>query len=146
MKLTLWKPAEDINLLDEFDWFVPQIFKRTDNLLKQEGWNWSPTADVVEKEDSYEIRTELPGVKREEIQVTFNDGILSIKGERKHLEEKKKKNEYLYKEIFEGAFERNFRFSEIIQEDKISAEYKNGVLTVMIPKSEHVKPHSVDIK
>ena len=146
MKLTLWNPKENVNLLDEFDRFVPRIINECNNFFTHDDWNWTPTADIVEKENEYEIKTELPGVKKKEIQVTFNEGILTIKGERKHTDKKKKNGEYIYREIFEGSFERNFRFTDNIQDDKITAEYKNGVLTVTVPKSEKAKTQSIEIK
>ncbi len=94
----------------------------------------SPAADVTENEKGYEITAELPGLDESNVDVKFADGTLTIKGEKKEEKEEKKKDYYVSERRF-GSFQRNFRVPNGVDADKIEASFKNGVLTVTMPKS-----------
>jgi len=99
---------------------------------------WSPSADISETDKEYVIRAALPAVKKEDVQVTLDDGIITIKGERK--QQKEDKNEKFHRvESFYGSFERSFTVPDNVNADAIQCESKDGVLTVHIPKSEVTK-------
>ena len=106
---------------------------------------WAPRVDVREKKDHYLIDADLPGVKKEDIKLEANKGILTISGERKS-EEKEEENGYTKIERHYGKFERSFTLPENIKTEKIDAEYKDGTLKVKLPKPEEKKPKQIGIK
>jgi HSP20 family protein len=97
-------------------------------------WGKAPAVDVVEKDKAYEITAELPGMDDKDIEVKFADGVLSIKGEKKEEKEEKKRDWYLSERRY-GLFQRAFRVPDGVEAEKIDANFKNGVLTVNLPKS-----------
>jgi HSP20 family protein len=99
---------------------------------------WSPSADVFEKEGALVVKTELPGVNKDDISVTVENGDLVIKGERKSEEEVKEENFYRM-ERFSGTFYRRFPLPEGVDESQIGAEYKDGVLEVRVPRPTGVE-------
>lgn len=108
---------------------------------------FSPSVDAVDKDDSYEIRVELPGVSEKDVEVSVENNTLTIKGEKRSEQEEKDKN-YYFSERRYGSFQRSFRLPEDVSDDKIHANYKDGVLTLHLPKSEHREkaPRKVEIK
>jgi HSP20 family protein len=105
---------------------------------------WTPAIDVHEDKDSFVVRAELPGMKREEIDVSWRDGALSISGERKT--EKKHEDAKAYRtERFFGKFQRTVTLPAAVAGEKIKAAYKDGVLTVTLPKTEEAKPKHIDV-
>lgn len=94
-----------------------------------------PKMDVADLKDKIEVKVELPGMEKDEVTLTCENGILTVSGKRKQKTEEKSKDYYM-KEISSGSFSRSVRLPENIDESKIEAEFKNGVLTVMIPKTE----------
>jgi len=105
---------------------------------------WAPLVDVSEDEKEYLISAELPDMKREDVKVTAENGILRICGERKFEEEKKGKRFHRIERAY-GSFERSFSLPEGAKAEALTAEYKNGVLKVHVPKAEEQKPKSVEI-
>jgi HSP20 family protein len=100
--------------------------------------DWAPSADISETEKEYVIRAQLPAVKKEDVQVTFDEGMITIKGERK--QQKEDKNEKFHRvESFYGSFERSFSLPDNVNADAIRCDSKDGVLSVHIPKTETSK-------
>jgi HSP20 family protein len=97
-------------------------------------WGKVPAVDVAEKENAYEITAELPGMDEKNIEVKFSDGMLTIKGEKKEEKEEKKKDYYMSERRY-GTFQRTLAVPDGVDADKIEANFKNGVLTVTLPKS-----------
>lgn len=106
--------------------------------------SWSPVADIVEKDDKYTVKVELPGMKQEDIKVSVDDNVLTIKGERK-CENESEKDKVIRVERSYGSFTRSFRLPKEIEEKDINATYKDGVLELNLPKSEEKKPRLIDI-
>ena len=106
---------------------------------------WTPLVDVTEDEKEYVIKTELPEVKKEDVKVTVENGTLRITGERK-LEKEEEGKRYHRIERAYGSFERSFMLPEGTQPDKLTADYKDGVLKVHLPKSVEVKPKPLEVK
>ena len=107
---------------------------------KKMAWSVMPAVDVTEKEKAYEITAELPGLDERDIEVALSNGALTIKGEKKEEKEEKKKD-YYRSERHYGSFARSFRVPEGTDVGKIEANFKNGVLTVVLPKTaEAQKP------
>jgi HSP20 family protein len=90
--------------------------------------------DIAEKEKEYEVMAELPGMDENNIDVKFADGMLTIKGEKKEEKEEKKKDYYLSERRY-GSFQRSFQVPDGVDAEKIEASFKNGVLTVKLPKT-----------
>lgn len=105
---------------------------------------WAPAADIEEGEDSVVITCELPGVAEDDIEITFEDGVLSITGEREHKREVKKEH-YSHYERSYGAFRRSFRLPADTPESGISAEMDGGVLTVTVPKAPEREPRRIEV-
>jgi HSP20 family protein len=113
---------------------------RTSQLLS----GWTPALDIHEDKDNFIVRAELPGMKREEIDVSLHDGALSISGERK-LEQKFEEAEVYRTERFFGKFQRTVSLPAAVAADKVKAQYKDGVLTITLPKTEEAKPKQIDV-
>jgi len=97
-----------------------------------------PAVDLAEKDGAYEITAELPGMEEKDIDVQFSDGMLTIKGEKREEKQEKKKDYHLSERHF-GSFRRSFRVPEGVEPNKITAEFKNGVLSLTLPKSAQTK-------
>ena len=93
----------------------------------------TPSVDMIEKDDMLELAADLPGVDEKNIEVKLSGDTLTIKGEREEHKEEKKKDYYISERQF-GAFERSFRLPDNVETDKIKAQFKNGVLTIALPK------------
>src|SRR3954463_13433843 len=108
---------------------------------------WVPAIDLFEKKDAYVVRAELPGVDRSNIEITFEKNILTVSGQ-KHalLEGRDEELRVLAAERVSGGFSRSLRMPEHIDGDKIEAEYKDGLLTVTIPKAEVAQPRRIELK
>jgi HSP20 family protein len=107
--------------------------------------SWAPNVDIVESEGTYQIHAELPGITEEEVNVSLNNNILTLSGEKKQ-EIKDEKDNFVRVERTYGKFERSFSLPSNIVADKVDASYKDGVLTVTIPKAEEAKSHTIKIK
>lgn len=107
--------------------------------------DFAPRVNITENDSRIKLEFELPGLERDDIKVTVKDGLLTVSGERKA--EKKEENEnYVRSEIYNGQFSRSFTLPETVETDKISADYKNGLLTLALPKSEKAKPKTIEVK
>ena len=115
-----------------------------DRLFESASSGWVPALDVQEDKDSFVVRTELPGLKREDIQVSLHDGALVISGERK-AEVAQEGVEIHRQERYHGKFQRVLTLPSPVSADKVSAQYKDGVLTVTLPKTEEAKPKQIDV-
>jgi HSP20 family protein len=99
---------------------------------------WTPSVDIAEKDNMFEVTADLPGIDEKNIEIKLSGGILTVRGTREEHKEEKKKDYYLSERQF-GAFERSFQVPESVDSEKIDAHFKNGVLTVSLPK----KPEAV---
>ena len=107
--------------------------------------DWTPTVDISETEAEYAIKAELPEVKREDVKVTVEDGVLTIQGERKQEKEEKGKKYHRVERSY-GRFVRTFTLPDTVDESKVKAEYADGILHLHLPKSEKAKPKQIDVK
>lgn len=105
---------------------------------------WAPALDVHEDKEGFSIRVELPGMKREDIEVSLHDGALVISGER-HEEKISEGTEVHRQERYYGKFSRALTLPTAVAGDKVKAAYKDGVLTVTLPKAEEAKPKQIDV-
>jgi HSP20 family protein len=136
-----------VTMQDEMNRMFDRFFGR-DVSEDQEHYGsiqWHPNVDVSENNDEYLVLAELPGMRKEEIHVTYADGNLKIEGERKQEKEEKDTNYHRVERVY-GKFCRNFNIPSAIKNDKISADFKDGVLKIHLPKAEEVKPKQIEVK
>lgn len=136
MALIRWQPRESFALQRELG-----------NLLDTwtgYGTGWHPRVDVAESENDFTVHAELPGLRKEDIQVTLEDNMLTITGERKYEDEQKDKQFYRRERAY-GTFKRTFGLGTEVDADKIAATYKDGLLILTLPKSEAAKPRHIDV-
>ena len=107
--------------------------------------NWSPTMDVIEKEDQILLRAELPGMKQEDVEITVENRTLTIQGEKK-FEHEETEGHYRRLESRYGSFYRSFTLPNTVDQDLIEAHFDNGVLELVLPKSEQAKPKKISVK
>ena len=106
---------------------------------------WTPLVDITEDEKEYLIKAELPEVKKEDVKVTVENGMLTISGERK-IEKEEKGKRYHRVERAYGSFVRSFSLPDNIDSNKVNADFKDGVLRVHVAKSEHARPKQIEVK
>jgi HSP20 family protein len=105
---------------------------------------WSPDSDITENKNEYTVKIDLPGMEKDDIKVNYQDGRITITGERKK-EEKEEGRDFIRKERFQGSFYRSFTLPEAVKEEEIKASFNNGVLIVVIPKSEVAKSKTIKV-
>jgi HSP20 family protein len=113
-------------------------------LFESQAPAWTPALDVQEDKDSFKVRVELPGLKREDIEVSLQDGAVVISGERKE-ETVSEGTEVHRQERRYGKFTRTLALPVAVSEDKVAAQYKDGILTVTLPKAEEAKPKTIAV-
>lgn len=141
MSLIRWEPFR------EMDNFFRRYAATTGHHWRENGGNWTPVANITETEKEYLIKAELPEVKKEDVKVSLENGILTISGERRQEKPENTENE-IRVESFYGAFLRSFALPDNVDEQAVCAESKDGVLRVHIPKKEPArsKQVSIDVK
>jgi HSP20 family protein len=144
MAITKYNPFTDS------EEFVPgiRIFQDTVNRLFAEGGSarpWSPAVDVFETENEVVLKADIPGIDMKDIDVRMENGTLALKGERKFSTEKTEKGYHRVERGY-GAFSRFFALPDTVDGEKVSAAYKDGVLTVTLPKKDVAKPRSIKVE
>jgi HSP20 family protein len=143
--LQAWRPLESLRheidrLFENFDqdfWRHPfrrSIFDVEPFWRRELTWGTTPTVDIVEKNDAYEVKAELPGMDEKNIEVKLANGALMIRSEKQQEKEEKKEDYHLHERRF-GSFERRFAVPEGVDIDKVEASFKNGILTIRLPKT-----------
>ncbi|WP_168063219.1 Hsp20/alpha crystallin family protein [Candidatus Manganitrophus noduliformans] len=107
--------------------------------------DWVPEVDIIESEKEYLIKAELPEIKKEDVKVSVEKGVLTIQGERKQEKEEKGKKFHRIERSY-GAFERSFTLPDDADQGKVSAEFKDGILSVHLAKSEKAAPKPIEVK
>jgi HSP20 family protein len=145
MRLTRWEPFREMD--DMFKGFAP-LFGRTPVPRPMEAMaDFLPPADIVEHDKDYLVKIDLPDVKKEDVKVFFDEGVLTVKGERRV--EKEEKGEKMHRtERFFGTFERSFVLPDDVDPKLIRAESKEGVLTLTLPKmaTPKAKPVAISVQ
>jgi HSP20 family protein len=106
--------------------------------------DWVPVVDVMETEEEYQIRAELPGVEKKDVKLSMEKGVMTISGHREQEKEEKGKRYHRIERAY-GSFARSFTVPDAVEEQKVTAEFKNGLLTILLPKSEKAKPKSIEV-
>src|SRR5882672_9463886 len=145
MAVIRWDPFRDMNVLQDR---MNRLFEDAGH-----GWrnsepsattNWSPAVDIFETEGEIVVKAELPGMDRKDISLNLENNVLTLKGERRFEKETNEENYHRIERSY-GGFSRAFSIPASVDEEKIRADYKNGVLTIALPKKEQSKPKEIRI-
>ena len=147
--LSKWDPFKDWNPVRELDEFQNRLstFFGGPAWRSKEGnfGSWAPAVDIIEDDKEFLVKADLPEVKREDLHINVENGMLTIHGERKFEREDKKKRYHRTERSF-GSFTRSFSLPDGSDSTKIRAEFKDGLLQVHIPKSETARPKQIEVK
>ena len=144
-ELSAWSPLKDlVNMQREAGRLFDGLFADVDGNANVAA-EWSPRADVSESPEAFVIKAELPGVNKSDVRITLRDNLLTVKGEKRQEKEEKEKNYHRIERSY-GSFERSFSLPDGVKGDKIDASYKDGVLTITLPKAEDAKPREIEVK
>ena len=144
--LTRWEPMRDVvTLRDAMDRLFDEAFTRPWLARDGGGGAFEPAVDMYQTENDVVVKTAVPGLKPEDVQINVTGDMLTIKGETRESSETREKA-YHIRERRWGAFERSIPLPTLIMADKAKAEFENGVLTITLPKAEEVKPKTITVK
>jgi len=134
-----------INVFDDMDSMIHSLFNTDWNFPARNTQDWSPAVDVKETDKLFVISADIPGLTKKDVKVSVANGKLTVSGERAFQTDQESDN-YHYRERRFGTFDRSFNLPENVDEEKISASFKNGILNVTIPKHENILPKEREIK
>ena len=144
MQLTKWDPFREME--DVFDRYTRAIgWPRRGTQEVVAAGDWAPRVDIAETENEFTIKAEIPEVKKDDVKVTVDSGVLTIRGERKQEKEEKDKKFHRVERYY-GSFTRSFTLPDNVDESKIEASFKDGMLNLKIPKTEAAKPKAIEVK
>jgi len=144
MTLVKWDPWREIE--DMFDRYTRAIGRpRSDQQQVGTDSDWSPRVDIEETEKEFLISAEIPGISKDDVHVDITEGVITIKGERKYEKEEKGKKFHRIERSY-GSFGRSFTLPDNVDENKIKASFKDGMLNLTIPKTPKTEPKAIEIK
>ena len=143
--MTAWSPFRELEGIRNemsrmFGWPVRR--GESESLFES---RWSPAVDIIQEGDRYLVKADLPGMKKDEIEITLNGDTLTISGEKKNAKETKD-DSYYRSERYYGKFSRSLVLPSTVDANKIEAAYKDGVLSVTLPRSEEARPRQIKIQ
>ena len=146
MNLIKWNPWKEMELFDRpFKSLFDESFFPTSWRNNESGLDlWDPAVDIYDENDKIVIKAELPGMDKKDIDIDLKDHVLTLKGERNYENEEKKGNYYNRERAF-GKFQRSFRLPVESDSEKIKADFKDGVLTIEVPRPEEEKPKKIAV-
>jgi len=147
MNTNIWNPFQEMEaLLDRYNQATGRRLTSGEGESAVTLADWSPTVDIEESDESYLIKADLPGVRKEDISITFDKGVLGIQGEKKEEKEIEEQGGKRHRtERYTGKFARFFTLPSEIRPDDIDASCRDGVLALLIPKAKEVKPKSIKV-
>ena len=146
MTIVRWEPFRDlVTTPDNFNRLFNETFRRFFGEDEAVARTWAPAVDIYETDQNLVLKAELPGFDPKDVEVRVEDGMLYLKGERKFESEAKRENYHRIERSY-GAFSRTFPLPNSVNVDNVTAEYKNGVLTLTMPKREEAKPKAIKIE
>ncbi len=146
MTLVRWDPFRELeDMSDRLNrMFSRPALSQTNGKETMVVADWVPSVDVSETEWGYQIKAEIPDVKKEDVKVTLEDGVLTIQGERRQEKEETGKKYHRIERSY-GSFVRSFTLPDLVDEEQVKAEFKDGVLNLQLPKSEKAKPKAIEV-
>lgn len=146
MSVTRWDPFRDLVALQErMNRLFDESLRARSTEEEITSGTWAPPVDIYETEGQLVIKAEVPEVDRKDIDIKIENGILTLRGQRKFQKEVKEENYHRIERAY-GSFSRSFTLPSGVDSEKISAAYKDGVLTIQIDKREDTQPRQVEIK
>lgn len=154
MSLVRWNPARDLSAFPSDVLSMRKEFNRLfDNFFHGDLTDttsaftstWIPAVDIAERENDFDVKMELPGVAKEDVKITMQEGILTVKGEKKQ-EKESKGSDYHRVERSYGSFQRSFSLPAAVRAADIDASFSDGVLRITLPKAEEARPKQIDVK
>ncbi len=144
-EVSTWTPFRDlVNMQREVGRLFDSFFSDFDGEGNSVA-SWSPRTDVSENNEAYVIKAELPGINKNDVKITLRENVLTIKGEKKQEKEEKDHSFHRVERSY-GGFERSFSLPSGVKGEKIDAAYKDGILTLTLPKVEEAKPKEIEVK
>lgn len=145
MNIVSWSPLREMDdLFGRYRQLVGRMPANGDDGDMRTQMDWRPVADISESKKEYLIKAELPDVERKDVHVSVEDGSVTIRGERKMDKEEEDATQHRV-ESFYGSFSRSFALPKNVDAEKISAETKNGILKVHLPKTKESKPKTIEV-
>jgi HSP20 family protein len=154
MSLIRWNPTRELtgwtndlfNMQREINRVFDNFFRGGVQADESFGLSyWTPAVDIAELENEYVVKVELPGVSKDDVKITLESNVLTIRGEKKQEKEAKDGNYHRVERSY-GSFQRSFTLPTTVKNDKIDAVYKDGILTITLPKAEEAKPKQIEVK
>ena len=146
MNLVRFNPVRDMwRMRDDMDRLFNMFMSRPYDSEDVAEVDWAPSVDITENENGFLVKAELPGMNKDDIKITLQDNVLTIRGEKKEEKEIKDKSAHLCERKY-GKFVRSFRLPSAVDNKKIDADFKDGVLNLNLPKAEEAKPKEIEIK
>jgi len=147
MQITRWDPLRELEVMSDR---LNRMFQRPFDIKtgaeeEVRVADWSPVVDIEETEKEYIVKAELPEVNKDEVKVEVREGVLTLAGERNQEKEEKGKTYHRIERSY-GKFVRSFSIPSEVDDTKLSAQFKNGVLQVHLPKSEKARPRAIAVK
>ena len=146
MAIVKWDPWQEIE--DMFDRYTRAVGWPRRGLAAPESGtraDWSPRVDIAETEQEFTIKAEIPEVDKNDVKITIDNGVVTLQGERRQEKEEKGKTFHRVERYY-GSFSRSFSLPDNIDEAAAKASFKDGVLTLQIPKRESAKPRGIEVK
>ena len=146
MNLVKWDPFKELedvsNRLNRLFSRSPANTESNQEMLAMA--DWTPSVDISETDTAYLIKGEIPGVKKEDVKITIENGMITMRGERKQEKEEKSKKFHRIERSY-GSFVRSFRMLDDVDESAVKAEFKDGMINVSLPKSAKAKTKSIEV-
>lgn len=154
MALVRWSQQSDLPTFPTDVLNMQREINRMFDSFFRSGWiedtglapsTWSPATDIVETQNGYLVKVELPGMSKDDVSITMQDNQLTIRGEKKREKEGKDEGYHRVERSY-GAFQRCFTLPSAVDASKIDASFTDGILTVVLPRSEAAKPKTIEVK
>jgi HSP20 family protein len=148
MSVSRWDPFQDLLAIQDemnqlFGRAVGQGGQRSQGQVAER--TWAPALDISERKDAYVVTVEVPGVKADDLDITLEDGLLTIRGERRFTQETSEQQFHRVERRY-GSFRRSITLPSQVQADQIEASFEDGVLEVVVPKAEEAKPRKISVR
>lgn len=154
MSLVRWSQARDLPTFPSDVLNIQREINRMFDGFFRSGWNedtnlapaiWSPATDITEDAHGFSVKVELPGVKKDDVKITMENGVLTVRGEKKQEKESKKDSVHRVERMY-GTFQRSFTLPSSVRSEKIEATFADGILAIALPKAEGARPKQIDVK
>ena len=154
MSLIRWNPSRDLAAWSSDIFNMQREINRLFDTFVRGGTQadesfgltyWTPAVDIAERDNEYVVKVDLPGVEKDDVKITLVSGVLTIRGEKKQENESKTGSFHRIERSY-GSFQRSFTLPSSVRNDGIDAVYKDGILTITLPKAEEARPKQIEVR